>query len=220
MFNPTDVFPLPNLSDASTPWARKLTEAVRSVGYEVNRHGQLINGNSRASSAQLGLVSRQLEQIATQVTELQNRSTSSTKPADIQLIRGTTAGTTGPVTRAVSLPAPNGGARNAIIYGSGSVTWTGTTTSYPAVADAVTAGVEFRVNGSRVWFGEYNVGSNNMFSFQASPSFSVVVPVQASDSGDTYDLRMWVARTSSGGQSNAGARLENMNFTISYGDKT
>lgn len=235
-----DVFPRRNLPSAAEPWGRKIDEVVRLQGRGISNLELSTQSNNRANAGQLGVIGRQIEVLSAQqdqltaqqgtlstqqvtltaqVTELNQRSTTSTAPANLQLIRGGSAGESGPVARTVTLPAPQGGRRNAVIYGSGSVAWTGSSTSFPAISDSVTAGVEFRVGGVRKWFGTFQISSDAVFSFQSAPSFSVVIPVQVPAEGESYDLRLWVARTSSGGQSNAGARLEGMTFTIAYGDK-
>lgn len=242
-----DVFPRRNLPNAAEPWGRKHDDVVRAHGRRITNLELSTRGNNRANAGQLGVIGRQLEALAlqqdqlsaqqgqlstqqdqlsdqqtllqSQVTELNQRSTHSTSPANLQLIRGGSSGQSGPVTRVVSLPAPQGGRRSATIFGSGSVVWTGTSTTFPQIGDTVSVGIEFRQSGSRRWFDLNSASSDSMFTFTGSETFSVAVPVQVPVGGSTWDLRMWVARTSSGGQANAGARLEGMNFTIVYGDK-
>lgn len=156
--------------------------------------------------------------LAAQQADLLARATFSTTPAGLTLIHGGSVGESGPVARTITLPPPVGSARSAVIYGSGSVAWTGTSTTGLQIGDSVTVGIEFRQNANRIWFDNTQASSLQMFTFQAFPTFSVVIPVTVSPSGSVFDLRMWVARTSSGGQAQAGARLEGMSFTISYGD--
>lgn len=235
-----DVFPRRNLPAASEPWGRKHDDVVRSLGRRVSNLELSAQGNNRANAGQLGVIGRQLETISqqqdqlsaqqdqltaqqtllqSQVTELGQRSSHSVEPANLQLIRGGSAGQSGPVTRTVSLPAPQGGGRTATVFGSGTVAWTGSSTSFPQIGDSVSVGIEFRQSGTRKWFDIGNASSNSIFTFTGGETFSIVVPVRVPAGGSSWDLRMWVARTSSGGQANAGARLEGMNFTIVYGDK-
>ena len=234
-----DVFPRRNLPAAAEPWGRKLEDVTRSQGRYIANLELSSQGNNRSNAGQLGVIGRQLEtlsaqqdqlsnqqdQLSTQqgtlsaqVTELNQRFTSATNPANLQLIRGGSAGESGPVTRGISFPAPQGGRRTATVFGSGTVVWTGSSTG-SGIADSVTVGLEFRQSGSRRWFDTEQATSAQFFTFSGSNTFSIVVPVQVPAAGSTWDIRMWVGRTSSGGQANAGARLEGMNFTIVYGDK-
>lgn len=227
-----DVFPRRNLPAAAEPWGRKHDEVVRMLVRKYESLRLDAQGNNRAAAGQMGVVGRQIDTLAEQqqvlsdqqiqlneqVLELNQRSSTSTAPANLQLIHGGSSGESGPVTRQVSLPEPQGGRRTATIFGSGTIAWTGSNTG-SGIADVVTVGLEFRQSGTRRWFSTERVESSSMFTFSGDPTFSVVIPVRVPSGGSTWDIRMWVGRTSSGGQSNAGARLENMNFTIVYGDK-
>ena len=73
MYNPNDVFPLPNVSPATKPWARKITDAVRGTGHEVIKLRQLIDGNNLALSGQVGVASRQIDVLTAQQQNLQNQ---------------------------------------------------------------------------------------------------------------------------------------------------
>lgn len=212
------IFPpryLPGLSDK---WGRDVETRVNAVDKRLTMIEQNSNNSDRSTSGQLAITARQLNGLVEQVDELSARRTYSTTPADLQLIHGPNAGESGPVSRTVAFPAPTGGTRQAIIFGSGSVAWTGTSTS-GGIGDSVTVGLEFRQSGTRRWYDNTQAGSALMFTFMGSDTFSIATPVVVPSGGSTYDIRMWVGKSSSGGQANAGARLENMNFSIVYGDK-
>lgn len=234
-----DVFPRRNLPSSAEPWGRKHDEVVRAHGRKIENLELSALGSNRATAGQLGQVGRQLEMLSlqqgqlssqqstlstqqttlsAQVLELGQRFTASTAPANIQLIRGASSGESGPVSRTISLPAPEGGRRTATIFGSGSVVWTGSSTG-SGIADTVQVGLEFRQSGTRRWFDMTQADSSAWFTFSGSRTFSVAIPVNVPADGSTWDIRMWVGKTASGGQANAGARLESMNFTIVYGDK-
>lgn len=206
-----DVFPPHNLNPDSVPWGRSIQDRVRSQGYSLDNLIISSAGDNRAIAGQMGALGRQIE-------DLTQRRTTATFPADLELIKGGTSGEIGPIARALSIAAPQGGARTATIFGSGSVVWTGTSTG-GGIADSVTSGIEVRQSGNRIWFDRVEASSAAMFTFSGSRTFSVVVPVVVPEGGSSWDLRLWVGRTSSGGQANAGVRLSNMNFTVVYGDK-
>lgn len=220
-----DVFPRRNLPAASEPWGRKHDEVVRLQGRRLAALELASQSANRANAGQLGLLGRQVQEIADQqdalaiqVSELNQRYSASVTPANLQLIRGSSAGESGPVSRAIDLPGPLAGRRTATIFGSGTVAWTGTITGTGVIADGVTVGMEVRQSGTRRWFDTAAASSASFFTFSTNETFSAVIPVQVPAGGSTWDIRMWVGKTSSGGQTNAGARLENMNFSIVYGD--
>ena len=206
-----DVFPPHNLNPDSVPWGRTIQDRVRSQGYSLDNLIISSAGDNRAIAGQMGALGRQIE-------DLTQRRATATFPADLELIKGGTSGEIGPIARTLDLPAPQGGARTATIFGSGSVVWTGTSTG-SGIADSVTTGIEVRQEGTRIWFDMFEASSASMFTFSGSRTFSVVAPVVVPSGGSSWDLRLWVGRTSSGGQANAGARLSAMNFTVVYGDK-
>lgn len=211
MFNPNDVFPHPNLSDQSTPWARKLTDAVRSVGYEVTRHGQLINGNSRASSAQLGLVSRQLEMLDQQVTELRARGMHYVSPANLAVTGNATTAPFPVGTRNWTFPAPQGGGRRGLL----NVSWVYTNSNNSFVASAFS---QILQDGVIIWSSNggvavpYPVSSPGPWPMSESVSLAVSVP----SGGSTFSLRMYRVGTQSTSTTLTAA---NIAASISYGDK-
>lgn len=219
MFNPTDVFPLPNLSDASTPWARKLTEAVRSVGYEVNRHGQLINGNSRASSAQLGLVSRQLDQLTTQQTglnaavdELNARTMLTTTAANVSVTGNATTTPFPTATRSWTFNAPAGGRRRALLTANWDYTNSG------GLSNTVSAFSELLQDGVVVWSSRGGISVPIATSVPGawliteSPTISVNVPAD----GSTFGLRIHRVGFSS---TSTTLTARNIASTLTYGDR-
>ena len=206
-----DVFPPHNLNPDSVPWGRDVQDKVRRQGYLLDNLITSSAGDNRAIAGQMGALGRQIE-------DLTQRRTTATFPTDLTLIKGGTSGEVGPSTRVLNIEAPQGGSRSATLFGSGSVIWTGTSTG-SGIADSVTAGIEVRQSGTRKWFDMVDASSAAMFTFSGSRTFSVVAPVVVPAGGSTWDLRLWVGRTSSGGQANAGVNLSGMNFTIVYGDK-
>lgn len=227
----TFVYPPRNLPGRAEDWGRAVEARDKLAAKELTQAVQRMDNGLRATSGQLAVIAEQINTVTAQqeilsaqqatlsttVSDLQSRSTSSTAPSDLTLIRGASSGESGPATRAVAFPAPVGGRRNAIVVGSGSVAWTGTSTG-TGIGDSVTVGLEFRQAGTRVWYDNTSASSAQMFTFMGSNTFNLVVPLQVPSGGSSYDLRMWVGATSSGGQVNRGARLENMNFSIIYGD--
>lgn len=216
MFNPNDVFPHPNLSDQSTPWARKLTDAVRSVGYEVTRHGQLINGNSRASSAQLGLVSRQLEQIDRQVTELTSRRTYFTAPADVSVTvisSGTTYANWYSANRNFSFPGADGGTRVGLLSFSFGVR-VNSGTGPPAVAVGIKRGANYIWKSLGV-----NVNPDGGGGYNYPPgwgiNFSALVPVTAGTGTQSFTLEI---NGSMYGTTNRVVTAHDITATMQYGD--
>lgn len=219
------VYPARNLPEMAEVWGRAVEARDLVKSKEITQLAQSLNNSQRATGGQLAVISEQLDAVVLQqaeivqtVSELSARSSHSTTPAALTLILGSGAGEVGPSARTATLPPPVGGRRNAIIVGSGSVAWTGTTTG-SGIADSVTVGLEFRQDGSRVWYDNSSASSAQQFAFMGSDTFSLSIPVRVPASGSTFDLRMWVGSTSSGGQVNRGARLENMTFSIIYGDK-
>lgn len=225
------VFPPRNLGGSADKWGRAV-EAQLKVS-ESAQEGQIQKTDNalRALGGQLAVSATQLEELANQqeilrtqqqdltstVSDLTARSTHSTSPANLSLIQGSSSGQSGPATRVVSFPGPASGRRNAIIVGSGSVAWTGTSTG-TGIQESVSVGIEFRQGSTRIWYDNASAGSSRMFTFIGSDTFNLVVPVQVPAGGSTFDLRMWVGASSSGGQAQRGARLEGMNFSIIYGD--
>lgn len=212
MFNPTDVFPLPNLSDASTPWARKLTEAVRSVGYEVNRHGQLINGNSRAASAQLGLVSRQLEQIDRQVTELQARSMMSVSAANLAVSGNATTTPFPTATRSWTFPAPVGGRRKGLLAANWDYINSG------GLTNTVSAFSELLQDGVVIWSSRGGVSVPYPTSSPGAwpVAETAAIPVDVPAAGSTFGLRIHRVGFSS---TTTTLTARNIAATLSYGDR-
>lgn len=206
-----DVFPPHNLNPDSVRWARDVQDKVRNTSYSLDNLIVSSAGDNRAIAGQMGALGRQIQ-------DLSERRTTATFPGDLELIKGGTSGEVGPIARTLDIPAPEGGSRTATLFGSGSVVWTGVS-SGAGIADSVTSGIEVRQSGGRIWFDMVEASSASMFTFSGSRTFSVVVPVVVPPGGSSWDLRLWVGRTSSGGQANAGVRLSNMNFTIVYGDK-
>lgn len=218
------IFPPRSLPGPAESWGRAVETRINLSDKDLTQLSQSLNNSQRAMGGQLAVISEQLDTLTRQqgeivqtVSELTYRSSHSSAPASLTLIRGATAGESGPASRDVDLPGPEGGRRNAIIVGSGSVAWTGTSTG-SGIGDSVTVGIEFRQAGVRVWYDNSSASSSQQFSFMGSDTFNLVVPVRVPASGSAFDLRMWVGSSSSGGQANRGARLENMNFSIIYGD--
>lgn len=213
------VFPPRNLPGLADKWGRDAETRIQRLETRVEAVAGSSENDGRATSGQLAVMSQSIDSLTVTVAELSSRTTHSTSPGNLQLIKGSGAGEVGPVSQIVEIAPPLTGPRNAIIYGSGSVAWTGTPTSGGQIAEGVTVGIEFRQDGVRKWYDTAQASSAQLFSFMGSETFSLALPVQVSTSGSTFDLRMWVGKTSAGGQVNAGARLENMNFTISYGNR-
>lgn len=230
MFNPSDVFPHPNLSDQSTPWARKLTEAVRSVGYEVTRHGQLINGNNRASSAQLGLVSRQLDQLVTQqtalqtqqgilqtqVNELTSRRTHFTSPADVSVTvisSGTTYTNWYSANRGFSFPGATGGTRVGLLSFSFGVK-VNSGSGPPAVAVGIKKGSTYIWKSLGV-----NVNPDGGGGYNYPPgwgiNFSALVPVTAGTGTQSFTLEL---NGSMYGTTNRVVTAHDITASMQYGD--
>lgn len=228
-----DTFPQNNLSPSAVPWARKIQEVTRRDTYRIDALEMAQQADNRGQAGQMGVVGRQIEElthqqgliqfqqgeIQAQVEELSARATHTALPADLELIRGASAGSSGPVSRGIPLPGPTGGQRAAILNGSGRIAWTGTIVTGAVIGDSVTVGLEVRQGGTRVWYTNSTATSLQLFPWMGSDTFAVSIPVVIPSGGSTFDIRMWVGRTSSGGQTNAGARLEGMNFTLTYGDR-
>lgn len=222
-----DVFPRRDLPGTSENWGRHVEDRIVLGERSEIQLSQKVDNGLLANEGQLATISNQLNDIYDQqvilagtVTELSNRSTHSDAPSNLQIIHGGTTGSSGPNDRTVSLPAPAGSQRSAMILGSGSVAWTGTATGPLDVGDLVYVGIEFRQDTVRKWYVNTTASSTQRFAWEGSNTFSMVIPVVVPLAGSAFDLRMWVGRTSSGGQANAGARLEGMQFTIIYGDPT
>lgn len=218
-------YPQRNLPGRAEDWGRAVEAQQRILSKEVRQVNQAWENSARATGGQLAVISSQIDTVTAQqaelsatVEDLSGRSTHSVSPANLQLIQGSAAGESGPVSRSVTLPAPVDRSRNAVVVGGGSVVWTGTSTG-GGIADGVQVGIEFRQDGVRKWFDLANASSASFFTFTGSETFNLVTPLVIPDSGSTFDIRMRVGASSSNGQTNRGARLENMFFTIIYGDK-
>lgn len=218
-------YPQRNLPGRAEDWGRAVEAQQRILSKEVRQVSQAWENSARATGGQLAVISTQIDTVTAQqaelsatVEDLSGRSTHSVSPANLQLIQGSAAGESGPVSRTVDLLPPTDAARNSILVGSGRVAWTGTSTG-GGIGDSVQVGLEFRQNGTRRWFDMALASSASLFTFSSGETFNLVVPLTVPPTGSSLDIRMWVGATSSNGQTNRGARLENMFFTIIYGDK-
>lgn len=218
-------YPQRNLPGRAEDWGRAVEAQQRNLSKEVRQVSQAWENSARATGGQLAVISTQIDTVTAQqaelsatVEDLSARSSHSASPANLQLILGPSSGEAGPVSRSVTLPPPVDASRNAIVVGGGTVAWTGTSTG-GGIGDSVQVGIEFRQDGNRKWFDLANASSASFFTFSGTETFNLVTPLVIPASGATFDVRMWVGASSSNGQTNRGARLENMFFTIIYGDK-
>lgn len=208
MFNPKDVFPPPNVGNATMPWARRLTDAVRDVGRAVAQQSLLINGNNRALSGQMGVLSRQLERLQSNVTELQSRTTTQVTPDDLT-VSGSSAAPHS-ATRLFSFAAPQGGSRAAIL------TFSCTYTASDVVESNVFPELYFGAN--RIWGGS-STAVPQLMSAPAgwTNSTSAVVAVNI-PAGISPTFTFILNRVTFSAATTSVTAI-NMNAVLTYGDK-
>lgn len=212
MVTAKDVYPPRDLPGRADAWGRRVEDVDKSLFDTQVQLDQKVDNGLRATSGQLAVLAKQLD-------ELGARSSHSTPVNEMEIISGGNSGEYGPLSRGFSFPDPVGADRVAILFGSGSIIWTGDPTGGFDIADSVTVGIEVLQSGRLIWNDQEVASSNKMFSFSRDGTFSVVVPVTVPITGSSFTVRMYVGRTSSGGQANAGARLQGMQFTLWYGDR-
>ena len=202
MFNPNDVFPRPNLSDAATPWGRKITEAVRSAGFEIDRHGKLLAGNNRAINGQLGVITRQ-------ISELTNRKTLTVTPADLSVTGKATVTPLPSATRVFAFPATDVNRSGLLIV---SATFVNSNNAHTARAF-----VEV-LQGSTVimrWDGAVPNATSSPAGWAETMSVARAISV-TSGSNETFTIRMSRLGFTS---TSTTLTMENINATILYGDR-
>lgn len=186
-----DVFPRPNLPPASTPWGRRVTEAIRLQERSIEDLGLSQSGLNRASAGQLGVVGRQIEALGLQqdeiianVTELESRSTHLATPASLA-VTGSAVVTPFPSgLREIDFPAPVGGRRSAVLSFSWDYSNSGSST--------VSAYAEIIQGSNVIW----RSPSGQSVPWGASapagwvPGASGVAAVQVPSPGSTFYLRL------------------------------
>lgn len=201
MFNPNDVFPRPNLSDAATPWGRKITEAVRSAGFEIDRHGKLLAGNNRAINGQLGVITRQ-------ISELTNRKTLTVTPANLSVTGNATILPLPSATRVFSFPAPDV-SRSGLLVVSAVFTSSNTQTARAFVELFQGSTVIMR------WDGAVPNNASAPAGWAESMSVARAVNITAG-SDESFTLKI----TRLGYTTTASTiTMENINATMLYGDR-
>lgn len=182
MFNPQDVFPNPNVDPATMPWARQITKATRDLGYAVQNAEVAQNSDNRTNAGQLAIIGRQIDGLNTTVTDLGNRRSYLTNPANLSVSGNATVAPFPTATRTFTLAAPN-------VQRAASIGFTATMTNSGSVANSVSAFVELIYGGTVLSNTQVSVprptsappswvDSVNFFSFatipaDSDPSFSI-----------------------------------------------
>lgn len=135
MFNPQDVFPQPNVDPATMPWARQLTNATRELGYAVQNIGTAVNTDNRTNAGQLAILGRQIDGLSNTITDLSNRRSYLTNPANLSVSGNATVAPFPTATRTFTLAAPN-------VTRAASIGFTATMSNSGGVANSVSAFVE------------------------------------------------------------------------------
>lgn len=102
-----DVFPRNNLNPDSVPWGRAVEGSIRDLSYQLEVARQASNGDNRTQAGQFGVLSRQIEELNGQVTELTARRTMSVTPADLSVTGNATITPLPSATRTFDFPAPD-----------------------------------------------------------------------------------------------------------------
>ena len=140
MFNPQDVFPDPNVDPAVRPWARKITEAVRGLGYEVVNTKQAQNGDNRAAAGQLAVLGRQIDTLNLTVNDLRSRRSYIVNPAALSVTGNATVAPfpTGTITFTMTAPE---------VTRTAQIGFTATMSNTGGTANSVSAFVELLYGG-------------------------------------------------------------------------
>lgn len=213
----TRVIPQPNVNDEAVQWSRSITGATRDNDRGLSRLALNLEMNNRATAGQMGVIGRQLEEIAAAVEELQARSSHLANPADLRLNYGTGWGPKGPVTSDFSFPPPASGARSAVLTGSGLFRWTGGTS---ATAQNIYLRMEVRQGASIVGTGRALVGPRPFMpaEFEGN-SFQVSSSVRVPEGGGSFQVLLYGYRSADGGTATDSGDLADMSFTLTYGDR-
>lgn len=209
MFNPQDVFPQPNVDPATMPWARQLTNATRELGYAVQNLGTASNADNRTNAGQLAILGRQIDGLSATITDLSNRRSYLTNPANLSVAGNATVAPFPTATRTFTLTAPN-------VQRAASIGFTATMSNTGGTANSVSAFVELLYGSTVLSNTQVSVprptsappswvDSINFFSFATIPA----------SSDPTFSVRITrVGFTST----STTLSINNMTAFIQYGD--
>lgn len=174
------VYPPRNLPGRAEDWGRAVEARDKIQARDLTQLAQKTDNGLRATAGQLAVVATQIDTLTTQqgeiqgaVTELQARRTHSTSPANLSI---TNNATTNPpsVTRTFSFPAPEGGARTALVFLSADLATT------LAASQSVTAFARLEYGSSARATDNYILGAGpsrpSWYSEQINFQFYTTVP--------------------------------------------
>lgn len=197
-----DTFPRHNLEPDAVPWARSVESSLRSMGYRNSNVNLGIKGSNRATAGQMGVVSRQVEDLRSRTTQTVN---------------------VGRATRALTLPADYGTA-DATLSTTVRLTppFDGKLRSVVLFLSAIAYNSDNNSNGT-VYVQVNGVASKPM----AAPAFTSVPPGYVEtlslstvlDTGPVFTINMFVLGSNNTPNSrNIQIGLDDIRVTAVYGD--